>query len=384
MHKITLPFGPQHPALPEAVQLTLHLEGEEIVDMDFQVGYHHRGIEKALELKDWMKNIFLAERICGICNVSHSLCYCQTVESLLNIEVPEQAKWIRTFFNELERIQSHLLWFGMFAWEIGFETLFMLIWRDRELVLDIMEMICGNRIHESITTIGGVRRNISTKQATKSVELLEKIKERIEFYRKTIKEDSLIKARTKGIGKLSKIRAKELSVVGPVARASGIDYDIRKVLPYAGYTDLNFKSITEDRGDCYSRLKLRIRELEESVRLARLCLAYLSHGPIKIRPIFILQRNEGISRVEAPRGELVYYIRADEKKPERVKIRTPTYANLHCLKEILLRQQLADVPVIVNSLDPCIACADRIIIIKDGKKSFVELHHLREHHENVI
>lgn len=384
MYKVILPFGPQHPALPEAIQLILQLEGEEVVDVEFSVGYHHRGIEKALESKDWMKSIFLAERVCGICNISHSLCYCQAVESLLKVEIPERAKWIRTLFAELERIQSHLLWFGMFAWEIGFETLFMLAWRDRELILDISEMISGSRIHESMVTIGGVKRNISTEQAMKSIELLEKIKEKVEFYRKVV-NSNLIKVRTRGIGKLSKDRAKELSVVGPVARASGIDYDIRKIQPYAGYAELDFKTVVEERGDSYSRLLVRIKELQESIRIARLCLAHLLPGPIKTTPTFTPGRNEAISRVEAPRGELIYYIRAGEEGPRRVKIRTPTYANLHCLREVLLGNQLADVPVIVNSLDPCVACADRAIIIKKEKdiRYSVDLHNL-SNHESVI
>lgn len=380
MHECMIPFGPAHPALPEPVYFKLFLDGEEVEDVDFSVGYNHKGIEKAIEGLDYFKNVFLTGRVCGICSTSHSTCYTLGIEKLLNIEIPEKARFIRTIVFELERLSSHLLNLGLLGHEMGFDTLFMLAFKEREYVLESLEMITGKRVVHDINTIGGVRRDLSYDMMVKIVKNLETLESKVEYLRKLIRKDSLIKKRTLRIGKLDKKDVEELCLVGPVARASGVLYDIRKTDKYLAYDDLNFKIVTQRKGDVFARTLVRVREMLESIRLARLAIAFMGPGPLKVKPYLIFPEKEVISRVEAPRGELIYYIRSNgTDKPARVKIRTPTYANLLSLKKILVGHTLADVPVSVASLDPCLCCTDRVTIVKNGKEEIIKWEDLHGH-----
>jgi len=380
MHDMMIPFGPAHPALPEPVYLKLFLDGEEVEDVDFSVGYNHKGIEKALEEMDYFKNVFLSGRICGICSSAHSTCYTLGVEKLLNIEIPDKAKFIRIIVSELERLQSHLLWLGLLGHEMGFDTLFMLAFREREYVLESLELMTGKRVVHDINTIGGVRRDLSHETMIKLVKNLEILEGKIEYFRKLVRKDFLIKKRTLRIGKLDKKDVEELCLVGPVARASGVLYDIRRTDKYLKYDDLNFKIVTQRKGDAFARTLVRVREMIESMRLVRLAIAFIEPGPTRVKPILFFPEKEVISRVEAPRGELIYYIRSNgTDKPARVKIRTPTYANLLSLKKILVGYTLADVPVAVASLDPCLCCTDRVTIVKNGKEKIIKWEDLHDH-----
>lgn len=364
------PIGPFHPALKEAAFFILEVEGERIVGGDFKFGYMHRGIEDLATKKSYHSNIFLAERVCGICNTVHSTCYTQTVEALMNIEPPERAKYIRTIIFETERLQSHLLWFGVGMHEIGYDTAYMYMWREREHAVDILESVCGKRVNLGINTLGGTRRDItSDKQGLIKTKLdrLEKSAKKIE---KLLLEDRVLKARVKDVGVLTKDEAKKLCVVGPTARGSGVDIDTRRDDPYAAYPYVEFEVPVEDDGDVLSRTLVRLKELSQSISIIRQAIKGLTEGPIALKELPFPKPGEAFGRVEAHRGELVYYIRSNGTNcPERVKIRTPSVVNNNSILPMMLGETIADAPIILASIDPCFSCTDRVTIVDVKKKT---------------
>lgn len=353
----SIPFGPQHPVLPEPIHLSLQLNEEIVEDVDVAIGYMHRGIEKGLE-SDFKKNVYLSERVCGICSYGHTNTYCMAVESMMGIEIPERAKYIRVIVAELERIHSHMLILGLIADALGYENLFMQFWRDRELSMDILEKISGNRVNYAMNTVGGVRRDIDDAMAKEIEKTLDELEPRLDNLRDVLLKDYTLGKRTIGKGVLPKEIAEKLCIVGPNCRASGVDFDLRKA-GYFAYGDLKFKTVLEERGDNYARMVVRMRELYQSVELIREALSKMPKGDIAVK-VKGNPEGEGIGRTEMPRGELLYYAKGNgTKNLERVKIRTPTYANVPGIRPLLQGAELADVPVIVVSLDPCIACTDR-------------------------
>lgn len=378
MHDFRLPIGPQHPSIIEPMHLNLRVDGETVVGLDFSLGYNHRGVERAFEGREWAKCIYLAERCCGICSFAHQLCFTQGVEKLMNIKIPERASYIRTMIAELERLHNHYLWLGLLAFEMGFDTLFHYLIRDREIVMELFEILCGNRVHYSINTIGGVRRDIDLEKAKMVEKNLDALEERSMHYLRVFRTDPSILKRIRGIGVLPQKQAQELNVVGPVARASGIDYDIRN-LGYLKYPELKFRPVIEEGGDILARTLVRIRETLESIRLVQNAAIEIPRGRTMVKAPPKAQEGEATSRVEALRGELFYYILSGSDHPRRVKIRTPTYANIHCLEQILLGGQIADVPVAVMSLDPCWACCDRMTVVdaRTGRKREITKEELR-------
>jgi len=376
-----VPIGPFHPALLEGEFLRLKVDGEKILEADIKLGYNYRGIMKLAEGRSYWRNLYLFERVCGICSHAHTTCYTRTVEMLGEIEVPERAKYIRTLVAELERIHSHLLWAGVGMELIGFRTLFMYIWREREHVLDILEMISGNRQHYAMNTIGGVRRDIPKELVPKIREKLARLKISLEKLTRSIVGDSVIKRRTKGVGKLDKNIAKKICVVGPVARATGIKIDVRKDDPYLAYEEASFEIVTADDGDVFSMVAVRLQELFQSINICEYCLNMLekTKGPIRIE-VEEFPIKEAVGKVEAPRGELMYYIVSNGSNiPERVRVRTPSYMNDYAILFMLKDQMLADAPIVIASVDPCMACTDRAIYIEDiksGKKRWESLYNL--------
>ncbi|MEM3507021.1 MAG: nickel-dependent hydrogenase large subunit [Candidatus Bathyarchaeia archaeon] len=364
-----IPIGPFHPALKESAYYKLEVEGERIVNAEIKTGYFHKGIELLATKKTFHQNIFLVERVCGICSDAHSTCYCQSVESLMKLSIPERAKYLRSIAAELERIHSHLLWLGVAMHVIGFDTAFMHILKDREIAMHAIEALCGKRVNYGFNTIGGVRRDISPKLKELIKKDLIKLEESINKIKAIVKENPLISARTKNVGILSKEEAKKYCVVGPTARASGINVDIRKDDPYAAYSELEFKTILKDGCDVYSRIEVRVEEIYESIKMIDQSLEKLPNGAISSElPGFL--KGEAYSRVEAPRGELFYYIKSDGSNiPKRVKIRTPSVMNNPSVVPMLIDETLADAPVIALSVDPCFACSDRVTIVdrKTGK-----------------
>jgi len=362
-----IPVGPQHPSLKEPANFMLDVDGEEITGADLTLSYNHRGMEEAAQRKDYLQNIYLLERICGICSHSHTTAYVQAVEELMDVEVPDRAKYIRTLIGELERLHSHLLWLGVGGHEMGFDTLWHYTWRDRELVLDSLEELTGNRVHYAINTLGGVREDVAEDQFPELRENLEQIRERAEYYREVVPEEETVLMRCEGVGTISREEASELCAVGPTARASGVPTDVRKDDPYAAYDQVDFDVVTHEDGDLLARVLVRLEEIVQSCDIVDQVLDEMPEGDLKGSPKpthtlpNMVEEGEAISRYEAPRGELIHYIRSDgSDTPERVKVRAPTLANWPTVVEGLKGSYIADTPMIVAGIDPCISCTSRI------------------------
>lgn len=366
---IKVPFGPQHPALKEPGNFLFEVDGEIVVDVKPRLGYNHRGIEKAFELRTYIQNIYLAERICGICSDAHTTCYTQAIEELLNVEPPPRARYIRVIIAELERIHSHALWVGIAAHEIGFDTLFMYVWRDRETVLDLFEMISGNRIHYAMNTIGGVRRDISAAMVPKIIKGLDFLEERLKYYLNVVQTEQTILKRTVGVGILKPKDAVNLCAVGPTLRASGIKNDVRSDDPYAAYDEIPFNVIMHSGCDILSRILVRCEEMLESIEIIHYALDSMPEGIIRVQVPLKVPQGDVVSRIEAPRGELIHYAKSNgTTKPERYKVRSPTLANIPALCKMLLGGYVADIPIVLAGIDPCFACMDRMAFV-DTKKN---------------
>jgi len=365
--------GPIHPALKEPIGFTFEVEGERIVNVRLNLGFNHRGIEKLLEEKTWLQGAFVAEHICGICSGAHHGCYCQGVEGVFEIEPPLRGLFIRTIGWELERIHSHLLWLGVMFHESGFDTLFMYTWRDRERTMDLFEELSGRRVVYSLSTIGGARRDVSENFLSKLKRQARYFKERAKFYERLVLNDATVLARFRNVGVLRREDALSLSAVGPTARGSGVKKDVRYEEPYAIYEDSPFKLVVEEEGDALAKTLVRIREIEVSAEILEWIADKIPGGDIrvKISPMAKAPVNEVISRVEAPRGELLYYFNSTGGlRPYRVKVRTPTFANLLPIIKMIEGQYIADIPVVIASIDPCIACCERVVLVdvKEGKR----------------
>ncbi len=261
--KFIVPIGPQHPALKEPGHFEFTVDGEVVTDAKVRLGYVHRGIEKGAEDRNWTQCMYLVERVCGICSHVHAFALVLGIEKLAKVTVPPRAQTIRILVGELERIHSHLLWLGVAAHEGGFDTLFMYSWRDRETVMDLLEGISGNRIHHSTNLIGGVKFDISQQQSDEIRRGMDFLEERAHFYMKVVTTDETFLGRTRGVGTMTKQQALDFASVGPTARASGVNFDIRADAPYAAYPDFPVRVITDNRGDLEARFVVRIKELYE-------------------------------------------------------------------------------------------------------------------------
>ena len=355
-----IPFGPQHPVLPEPVHLDLELQDEKVVRAIPSIGYVHRGLEKLVEKRDFQQYVYIAERVCGICSFGHGWGYSQCVEGLMNIEVPHRAQYLRTIWHELSRVHSHLLWLGLAADAMGFESLFMQSWRLRELVLDIFEHTTGGRVIFSVCKVGGVRRDIDDVGRKLFIDQIKKLREQLKTIMPIFLDDETVRMRLKGVGVLSMQDAKDLGCVGPMARASGVVQDLRMIDGVGAYHEIGFTPIVETDGDCYARVKVRLRELIQSLDIIEACLEQLPEGEIDVKPKGFPPKGEYFSRVEQPRGEAFYYVKGNGTKfLERYRVRTPTNVNLAALVKTLQGCDLADVPNLILTIDPCISCTER-------------------------
>ncbi len=365
MANIKIPIGPQHPALKEPENFTITLNGETIVNMDMRLGYNHRGIEKACEERTYIQAMYMVERVCGICSHSHSTCFIQAVEEIAGLVVPPRAQYIRTIVSELERIHSHLLWLGVAGHEIGFDTLLMYSWRDREVVMNTLAALTGNRVNYGMNTIGGVRRDFTREQLADLLKMMDVLEERTKYYIEVASEEITLIKRLSGVGYLSPEDALKLGAVGPTGRASNVDADVRRDDPYLAYKDLAFKVITDTHNDVYGRTLVRVGELMQSYNMIRQLVAKIPDGPITVKAPRKIPAGEALSRYEAPRGEDVHYVKANgTDKAERVKIRAPTLANLQSVAKMMENNRLADVPIIIAAIDPCFSCTDRMVQIR--------------------
>ena len=368
MTRVVVPIGPQHPALKEPVNFRVITDGERIVELELNLSYSHRGIEKAAEQRDFIRALPLIERVCGICSHSHSTVFSMGIEEIMGVEVPPRAQYIRTIIAELERMHSHLLWLGVAAHEVGFNTLFMWTWRDREAVLDTLEEMSGNRVHYGMNEIGGVRLDLSPSQVDAALARVPVLEEQIRAYVAMLEEEETMLTRFRGVGTLSREDALRYGAVGPTARGSGVDYDVRRDDPYLVYDEIPWNIVTDTDGDVYGRTKVRIGEIGESLGIVRYCLEHLPDGPIRASAPKAAPPGEIYSRYEAPRGEVAHFIRTNgTDRVERVDIRTPTLANWTSVVYSLVGRPLADVPVIVAAIDPCLSCTSRITVLNRGE-----------------
>ncbi len=353
-----IPFGPQHPVLPEPIHLDLVLEDEVVVDVIPSIGYIHRGLEKLVEKKEYTEMVYVIERICGICSFGHGWGASSSIEGAMGIEVPERAEYLRTIWHELSRIHSHLLWLGLLADGFGFESLFMHCWRIREHVLDLFEKTTGGRVIFSVCKVGGVRKDVDAATLKEMADTLNSLVPEIKKLTDVFLEDASVKNRTVGVGVLKKEDAIELGAVGPVARGSGVYQDIR-MTGHGVYEQLGFEPQIEEAGDCYARMKVRIREVFQAIELITKAVEMIPEGPIDV-PVKGNVEGEFVIRLEQPRGEAYYYAKgAGTKFLERMRVRTPTNQNIPSLVKMLQGCDLADVPILVLTIDPCISCTER-------------------------
>ena len=388
----SLPIGPIHPALKEPVMFEFEIEGERIVNVDFKVGHVHRGIEWIGTQKNPLQILPIAERICGICNISHPIAFCIAVENAAGIDVPERAQYIRVIVAELERIHSHILWAGVAAHEIGFDSVLFLTWRVREKVLDLIEYLTGNRITKAMFTVGGVRRDITEDQYPKIREALNYYKEMFNKLKHVFLDDKTVMMRSRDCGILTKKEALELCAVGPTARASGVKKDVRVDYAYAAYGDLDIKTVTPDavtgevKGDVYDRIIVRLLEVAQSVDIIEQCLDNMPSGdlaaeakPAKLLALLRKAVGEGVGRAEAPRGEVIHYVKlTGEEHPYTWKVRAPTYNNLMPWVPMLMGEQIADIPIVAASTDPCMSCTNRVTAVINGKRDVLTHEYLHK------
>ena len=356
--QIVIPFGPQHPVLPEPIHLDLVMEDERVVEAIPSIGYVHRGLEKLVEKREYKDFVYIAERICGICSFIHGMTYCHAVEGVMDLPVPPRALYLRTVWSELSRLHSHLLWLGLMADAMGFESLFMQAWRLREHVLDDLEATTGNRVIQGVCKVGGVRHDVPDQKLREIADGLTGLEPAFNDMMKVFVNDDSVRHRLCGVGTLTEQQAWELGGVGPVLRASGIANDIRQT-GYAAYDELDFKPVVETAGDCYARTVVRAKELFTSIDLIRQAVETIPEGPVEMK-VTGNPKGEFYARSEQPRGEVVHYVKGNgTKNLVRFRVRTPTFTNIPPLLEAMKGLELADVPVVVLSIDPCIGCAER-------------------------
>jgi len=380
-----LQIGPTHPAFKEPVRFEFEVDGEHILNCDIDMGYTHRGIEKVAVERNFIQIIYLLERVCGICSFSHPMGYCLAVENAADMEVPARAKYIRTILGELERLHSHLLWTGVAAHEIGFDTLFYYTWTIREKVMDSLEAVTGNRVNYGMLTIGGVRRDITA-------DLVPMLRDTVDYYHELydkaseiLLDDLTVRLRSENVGILTYDQAVNLCAVGPTARASGLAKDVRVDYPVNAYPDIPWlKAITprdfgkEPVGDVYDRFIVRVLEIKQSIDIIEFCLDNMPEGPIAVETNAIKMINslkkiqgEGIGRYEAPRGEVSHYHILDNRDgPVCSKVKAPTYSNIISWVPMFLGAEIADIPLIMSAIDPCIACADRMSMVNRSGNKF--------------
>ena len=369
-------IGPQHPSTHGVFRLRLTLDGEQIIDADMVMGYLHRSMEKLAEERTYTQNIPFTDRTDYIAAMTGNLAYVMAVEKLCNIEVPERALWLRTMMAELQRFASHCIAIGIFANDCGaWQTPVMHMFRDREKILDLFEMACGARLTLNYMRIGGVSRDIPAEFIPEVRKLLSDLPTRVDEYEQLLLGNEIIVARSRNIGVLTPEQAMAHSVSGPMLRASGVAWDIRKADPYAAYDKVDFDIAVGTNGDVYDRFVVRIAELRQSLKIIEQCVEMMPEGPVHARltpatvqpigqPVAPLALRppvgEAYARIESPRGELGFYLVSDgSPAPFRFHIRSPSYINLTPMKLMSVGATVADAIVILGSVDIVVGEVDR-------------------------
>ncbi len=371
MARSVIPIGPYHPLQEEPEFFTLTVDGERVVDIDVSIGYNHRGIEKLSERKTFDQATFVIERICGICSTSHPFAYTRAVEDIIPVEVPERAKYIRTIIAEGERVHSHLLWLGLAGHFLGYNTVYMWVWKLREEILDVMEILSGNRNNYAMFKPGGVRRDLNPEDFPLVMQKIDSILPTLDRLKKAVLDDPVLHARLKGIGVLSYEDAVDYCALGPTSRASGVAKDVRKDAPYGAYDRVDWDMIVTNSGDVFDKVVVRILELYESVKIIKACVNNLPPGEIDLN-IKDIPPGEGIGTHEAPRGETFHYVRSDgTNRPVRHKARAPTFMNLPTYRATVVGENVADASIILAAIDPCYCCTERMAVrAPEGRKLY--------------
>jgi NADH dehydrogenase I D subunit len=385
--EITLNMGPQHPSTHGVLRLVLDLQGETVVGVDPRPGYLHRGIEKLMESKTYHQNIPISDRLEYISCMTNNLGYVVAVEKLAGITVPERAQFIRTIAAELGRLSAHLIWLGSSVIDLGAATVIFYASRERELVLDLLEMASGARQTVSYARIGGVRNDVSREFIDKCREFTELFPKRLEEYDTLIRENRIFLKRTVGIGVMTAEEAVNYGLTGATLRGSGVNYDLRKVEPYAAYDKVEFDVPLGKNGDVYDRYLVRINEMRQSNRIIKQCLDMMQPGPIttddpryaipeKMKVMqsmqtlahqFVLMskwvpmpKGEVYVATEGAKGELGFYIVSDGSgRPYRIKIRAPSYVNLSAIPKMVTGHMVSDVVACIGTIDIVLGECDR-------------------------
>ena len=355
--KIIIPLGSQHISLLEPVRFKFECENETIVDVDADVGFVHRGVEKACTSKFEFKQVgYVVARVCGLCAITHSLSYTMAIEKLLGYEPNDRIKYLRMLMVELDRIHSHMLCLAHVAENAGFEALFMQTMGDRELVMELQEHISGNRVQFDFIAIGGVNRDLTLEHTEHIKKNLKLLGEKIQTLKELFSSNWSLSLKYKNIGVLSLKEAQIYNALGPLARASGLATDVRSETSDFPYEDLGYTMMLEQSGDIYARNQIRLRELENSMEI---CLNIVDNLPVGeiIEKVKGKPDGEVSVRVEAPRGELFYYVKGSKQAMlDRVRIKTPTFSGIPAMIEVFKGAEYADAPAILASFDPCMSC----------------------------
>jgi Ni,Fe-hydrogenase III large subunit/Ni,Fe-hydrogenase III component G len=372
---VEIPVGPLHMTSDEPGHFRLFVDGETIVDADYRMFYVHRGMEKLAETRMTYDQVtFLTDRICGICGYAHNVAYSTSVETALDIQIPERAKYIRTILLEVERLHSHLLNIGLACHFVGFDTGFMQFFRVREKAMKMAELLTGARKTYGMNLIGGVRRDILKDQRAQTLQLIGELRKEVNELLDVLYETPNLLQRTQGIGKLEPEVARDYSPVGPTIRGSTYARDVRAIHPYAAYGSVPMTVCTQTGGDGLSRVLVRAEEFYESLSMVEYCLNNMPGGPILIEGFDYKPHRFALGYVEAPRGEDVHWtMLGDNQKVYRWRARAPTYNNWPPLRQMLRGNTISDAPLIVASLDPCYSCTERTTIIDIRKKQVTEV-----------
>ena len=361
--ELVINMGPQHPSTHGVLRVVLRLDGERVVDADVVIGYIHRGIEKLSENRDWTQIILLTDRMDYVAAATNNLGYCETVEKLMEIEVPRRARYIRTVLAELQRIASHCLWLGTHAMDIGAMTVFLYAFRERELVLDLFEDYCGARLTYNSMRIGGLPLDIPTGWDTKVRAFCDLMEGKIDEYETLLTNNRIWLERTRNIGVISAEDAIGLGLCGPPLRGSGVYRDVRKDEPYAAYDEMDFLVPLGTRGDTYDRYLIRLEEFRQSIRIIRQALDGLPEGPImgKVPRLIKPKAGETYHAIESPKGELGYFIVSDGRatNPYRFRVRPPSFCNLQGLRPLIIGHLVADVVALIGTIDIVLGEVDR-------------------------
>jgi NADH-quinone oxidoreductase subunit D len=383
-----LNMGPQHPSTHGVLRLVVEIDGETIVRIMPDIGYLHTGIEKTTEAKFYQQVVPLTDRIDYLCPMTNNLAYCLAVEKLLGLEIPKRAQWIRVMLNELTRINSHLVWLGTHALDIGAMSVFLYCFREREDILRLFEMVSGQRMMTSYFRIGGLSLDLPLGFLERLKNFADRFPSNIDEYENLLTNNPIFMRRLKGVAYISKEDAIALGASGPTLRGSGVDIDLRRDTPYSGYENFKFNVPTSTVGDVYARYLVRVQELRESIGIVKQALDGMPEaGPIKadapkivlperekmktemealiyhfkiITEGFAVPAGEVYSAIESPRGEMGYYIVSDgTAKPYRVHMRSPSFANLQALPMMCEGRLIADVVAAIGSIDIVLGDCDR-------------------------